>query len=141
MKRTSPEHGFTLIEILAVVAILGILSAIAIPTYLGQRRRARILGDAKANAAALRMQLEQHKADVGLYGSVGTTYDWTGSSKPGDATNPAPGFLISSRNTQMNYKVVIGSTGLTYTLFVSDRSLKANVFETNQNGSTLYQMQ
>jgi type IV pilus assembly protein PilA len=55
--RLKDERGFTLIELLVVVLIIGILAAVALPTFLGQRDKG-FDSDAKSNARNVQTLVE-----------------------------------------------------------------------------------
>lgn len=68
-KLNARRGGFTLIELMIVVAIIGILAAIAIPNFLRFQLKAKS-SEGKTNLAAIRTAEESYYAEYGIYVSA-----------------------------------------------------------------------
>jgi type IV pilus assembly protein PilE len=85
MKKMLNRRGITLIELLVVIVIVGILAAVAIPTYTDYMMRAR-RADAKTALEQLRASQEMFRAERGSYSTDLTQLvnSWGVSATAGD---------------------------------------------------------
>lgn len=64
------QGGFTLIELMVVIAIIGILAAIVVPKFMSQLDEAKV-ASAKAQISSFQTALKAYKIKVGKYPSTG----------------------------------------------------------------------
>ena len=93
------EHAFTLIELMIVVVILGVLAAIAVPSFGSYVQRAR-MAESVTFLGEIKQRQEAYRAEFGQFANVSTDLtDYT------PATMPAGGTLVAwpAENTIPNW--------------------------------------
>jgi type IV pilus assembly protein PilA len=116
LRKTQEENegGFTLIELLVVIIIIGILAAIAIPTFLNQRQKG-YKADMKSTVKNAATAIESYATETG--GS------YIGLNNGDHETLRPEGFKKGTTQT-----VVIRTTADAYCVSVSDTRLSGVVY-------------
>lgn len=107
LKKLNSEQGFTLTELLIVVAILGILVAVVLPNFVG------LLGGAKTNANATELSIIQTAVDAKLANTSASTTTAIAVATT-DMTTAAGGFGLAPtymRGTVTRCPYTVDTTG------------------------------
>jgi len=130
-KRDENDEGFTLIELLVVIIIIGILAAIAIPTFLNQRKKG---WDAASKAELKSIATAQESYATDANGTYLAVADATTAAKEGEKTLKAEGYNISEpfRISPGTFKV--DASGTTYCAQLSHKSQPTVVWSLSNTG-------
>jgi prepilin-type N-terminal cleavage/methylation domain-containing protein len=117
MRQRSKQRGFTLIELMVVVAVIAVLAAIAIPQFTKETRRSKGSSEVGAMMAELAVREDQYKLENGEYFDPGAACPATTVTKGQAAAGCITGtgvwvplrVRLPQENLVCSYHVVTGT--------------------------------
>jgi type IV pilus assembly protein PilA len=123
--RAQDEQGFTLIELLVVILIIGILAAVAIPTFLNQRGKAY---DSNAQSMVKTMQTDEETYATNNNGAYATTIGQLEAIDPTLNSTTSAVASVNAAPTGDSYQVVAtaDNTNDAFTITESSGGVETN---------------
>lgn len=121
------QKGFTLIELMIVIAVIGIIASIALPSYTGYIKKGKA-AEATSNLADLRIKAEQYFQDNRTYFGVNCVpaeakyFTYTCTASDGSGLPDAAGYRFTATGV-----VAEGMTDFSYT--VNEANVKTSRYD------------
>lgn len=108
MKKVINEAGFTLVELMIVIVIVGILAAVAVPIYQGNITKAKMT-ECDSALGTIRTAERVYYAENGKYANTLTDLGFSSNELDGKYFSQTD-YTISSTNVDSNYTIICTNT-------------------------------
>lgn len=110
MKKVINEAGFTLVELMIVIVIVGILAAVAVPIYQGNITKAKMT-ECDSALGTIRTAERVYYAENGKYATTLADLGFSSNELDGKYFSQTD-YTISSTNVDSNYTIICTNTGI-----------------------------